>query len=29
VPQIVVALLDAAAGGCLTYEHFNRKPPGC
>ena len=27
VPQIVVALLDAAAGGCLTYEHFNRKPP--
>jgi len=28
VPQIVVALLDAAAGGCLTYEHFNRKPPG-
>jgi glutaredoxin len=28
VPQIVIALLDAAAGGCLTYEHFNRKPPG-
>ena len=28
VPQIVVALLDAVAGGCLTYEHFNRKPPG-
>jgi glutaredoxin len=28
VPQIVVALLDAASGGCLTYEHFNRKPPG-
>jgi glutaredoxin len=27
VPQIVVALLDAAAGGCLTYEHLNRKPP--
>jgi len=27
VPQVVVALLDAAAGGCLTYEHFNRKPP--
>ena len=27
VPQIVVALLDAVAGGCLTYEHFNRKPP--
>jgi len=27
VPQIVVALLDAAAGGCLSYEHFNRKPP--
>ena len=27
VPQIVVALLDATAGGCLTYEHFNRKPP--
>jgi glutaredoxin len=27
VSQIVVALLDAAAGGCLTYEHFNRKPP--
>jgi glutaredoxin len=28
VPQVVVALLDATAGGCLTYEHFNRKPPG-
>jgi glutaredoxin len=28
IPQIVVALLDAAAGGCLTFEHFNRKPPG-
>jgi glutaredoxin len=27
VPQIVVALLDAASGGCLSYEHFNRKPP--
>ena len=27
VPQIVVALLEAVAGGCLTYEHFNRKPP--
>ena len=27
VPQVVVALLDAVAGGCLSYEHFNRKPP--
>lgn len=27
IPQIVVALLDATAGGCLTFEHFNRKPP--
>lgn len=27
VPMIVAALLDAAAGGCLTFEHFNRKPP--
>jgi glutaredoxin len=27
VPMIVVAFLDACAGGCLTYEHFNRKPP--
>jgi glutaredoxin len=28
VPQVVVAMLDASEGGCLTYEHFNRKPPG-
>ncbi len=27
VAQVVVALLDAAAGGALTFEHFNRKPP--
>ena len=27
VPMIVAALLDAAAGGCLSYEHFARKPP--
>jgi hypothetical protein len=27
VPMIVGALLDAAAGGCLTFEHFKRKPP--
>ena len=28
VPMIVAALLDASCGGCLTFEHFNRKPPG-
>lgn len=28
VPQIVVAFLDAALGGRLTFEHFERKPPG-
>ena len=28
VPQVVVAFLDAALGGRLTYEHFQRKPPG-
>ena len=27
VSQVVIALLDAVAGGCLSYEHFNRKPP--
>jgi glutaredoxin len=27
VPQVVVAFLDAALGGRLTYEHFQRKPP--
>jgi len=27
VPMIVGGLLDACAGGRLTYEHFNRKPP--
>jgi glutaredoxin len=27
VPMIVAGLLDACTGGCLTYEHFNRKPP--
>ena len=27
VPMIVGALLDAAAGGSLTFEHFKRKPP--
>jgi glutaredoxin len=27
VPQIVVAFLDAAAGGRLTFEHFNRAAP--
>ena len=27
VPQIVVAFLDAALGGRLTFEHFERKPP--
>lgn len=27
VPMIVAALLDASSGGCLTFEHFNRKPP--
>ena len=25
--MIVGALLDAAAGGSLTFEHFKRKPP--
>jgi len=27
VSQVVVAFLDAALGGRLTYEHFERKPP--
>lgn len=27
VPQIVVGFLDAALGGRLTYEHFERLPP--
>jgi glutaredoxin len=27
VPMIVSALLDAAAGGKVTFEHFKRKPP--
>jgi glutaredoxin len=27
VPMIGVALLDAASGGCLTFEHYKRKPP--
>lgn len=27
VPQVVVAFLDAALGGRLTREHFQRKPP--
>ncbi len=27
VPQVVVAFLDAALGGRLTYEHFERRPP--
>lgn len=27
VPQVVVALLDAALGGRLTVEHLERKPP--
>jgi glutaredoxin len=27
VPMIVSALLDAAAGGSVTFEHFKRKPP--
>jgi hypothetical protein len=26
VPMIVSALLDAAAGGSVTFEHFKRKP---
>lgn len=28
VPQVVVAFLDAALGGRLTLQHFERKPPG-
>jgi glutaredoxin len=28
VPMIVVGFLDAAAGGCLTLEHFTRRPQG-
>jgi glutaredoxin len=28
VSQVVVGFLDAALGGRLTYEHFERKPPG-
>jgi len=27
VPQVVVGFLDAALGGRLTFEHFERKPP--
>lgn len=27
VPQVVIGFLDAAGGGCLAYEHFERKPP--
>jgi len=27
VSQVVVAFLDAAVGGRLTFEHFERKPP--
>jgi len=27
VPQVVVAFLDAALGGRLTCEHFERRPP--
>ena len=27
VPQVVVAFLDAALGGRLSLEHFQRKPP--
>jgi glutaredoxin len=27
VPMIVSALLDATAGGSVTFEHFKRKPP--
>jgi hypothetical protein len=27
VPMIVSALLDATAGGAVTFEHFKRKPP--
>ena len=27
VSQIVVGFLDAALGGRLTYEHFERRPP--
>ncbi len=27
VPQIVVGFLDAALGGRLTFEHFERRPP--
>jgi glutaredoxin len=28
VSQVVIAFLDAAMGGRLTFEHFERKPPG-
>jgi len=28
VAQVVVGFLDAALGGRLTYEHFERRPPG-
>lgn len=28
VPQVVVGFLDAALGGRLTREHFERQPPG-
>jgi len=27
IPQIVVGFLDAALGGRLTFEHFERRPP--
>jgi glutaredoxin len=27
VPQIAVGFMDAALGGRLTYEHFERRPP--
>jgi glutaredoxin len=27
VPMIAVALIDGACGGCLTFEHYKRKPP--
>ena len=28
MPQVVVGFLDAALGGRLTFEHFQRRPPG-
>jgi hypothetical protein len=27
LPQVVVGFLDAALGGSLTFEHFERRPP--